>query len=267
MKQGILAWNQWREANRDITPDLFGANLRRANFHGAKLGAANLGGANLYEADLFQADHHGADLENARLVQTTLEGANLTGRQIYGISVWIIYLAGARQADMVITPFGEIDTIISKAVLILGRFTPERKAVLDAIRDELRRRNYLPILFDFEKPASRDLTETISTLAHMARFIIADRTEPSSLPKELEAIVPTLAVPVPPVMEGMARPYAMFPDYWKYSWVLKVYRDESLEGLIAALGDKVIAPAEVKVQELEATRKAIAEELLKQRTV
>ena len=110
-----------------------------------------------------------------------------------------------------------IDTIAKKAVLILGRFTPERKAVLDAIREELRRQNYLPILFDFEKPASRDLTETISTLAHMARFIIADLTEPSSLPKELEAIVPTLAVPVQPVMEGVTRPYTMFPDYWKYS--------------------------------------------------
>jgi hypothetical protein len=186
-----------------------------------------------------------------------------------------VQLEGAEQLNFVITPEDEpvitvdnlevaqfiylllnnakirdvIDTIGKKAVLILGRFTPERKAVLDAMRDKLRRRNYLPILFDFEKPASRDLTETISTLAHMARFIIADLTEPSSLPKELEAIVPTLAVPVQPVMEGVARPYAMFPDYWKYSWVLKVYRYESQEGLIAALEDKVIAPAEVKVRE------------------
>jgi hypothetical protein len=49
-----------------------------------------------------------------------------------------------------------IDTITSKVVLILGRFTPQRKAVLDALREELRRRDYLPILFDFDKPASRD---------------------------------------------------------------------------------------------------------------
>jgi hypothetical protein len=42
-----------------------------------------------------------------------------------------------------------IDTITSKAVLILGRFTDERKAVLDALREELRKRDYLPILFDF----------------------------------------------------------------------------------------------------------------------
>ena len=43
-------------------------------------------------------------------------------------------------------------------------------------------------------------------------------------PKELEAIVPALAVPVQPLLEGASRPYAMFKDYWKYEWVLPVYR-------------------------------------------
>ena len=79
-----------------------------------------------------------------------------------------------------------IDSITSKAVLILGRFTEGRKAVLDALRDELRKRDYLPILFDFAVPATRDITETVSLLARMARFIIADLTDPSSIPKELE---------------------------------------------------------------------------------
>jgi hypothetical protein len=74
-----------------------------------------------------------------------------------------------------------LDTITSRAVLILGRFTLERRMVLDALRKELRRRNYLPILFDFEKPGSRDFTETVSTLDHLARFIIADLTAPSSI--------------------------------------------------------------------------------------
>jgi hypothetical protein len=37
-----------------------------------------------------------------------------------------------------------IDTITSKAVLILGRFTQERKPVLEALREELRQRKYLP---------------------------------------------------------------------------------------------------------------------------
>jgi len=68
-------------------------------------------------------------------------------------------------------------------VLILGRFAPERKAILDAIRDALRTRDYLPVLFDFEKPSSRDITETVSTLAHMARFVIADITDAKSIHK------------------------------------------------------------------------------------
>jgi hypothetical protein len=76
----------------------------------------------------------------------------------------------------------------------------------------------------------------------MARFIIADLTDPSSIPKELEAIVPGLAVPVQPLLEGSARPYAMFKDYWKYEWVLPVYRYEGLEPLLLTLADKVIAP-------------------------
>ena len=60
------------------------------------------------------------------------------------------------------------------------------------------------------------LRKTVSLLARMARFIIADLTDPSSIPKELEAIVPHLAVPVQPLLEGSSRPYAMFKDYWKY---------------------------------------------------
>jgi hypothetical protein len=61
-----------------------------------------------------------------------------------------------------------IDTITSKAVLILGRFSKERIPILDALRDALRRRGFLPIVFDFERPKGRDFTETIMTLAGMS---------------------------------------------------------------------------------------------------
>src|SRR5262249_54561739 len=57
----------------------------------------------------------------------------------------------------------------------------------------------------FDVPTTRDITETVSLLARMARFIIADLTDPSSIPKELEAIVPSLAVPVQPLLEGARR--------------------------------------------------------------
>jgi len=136
-------------------------------------------------------------------------------------------------------------------VLILGRFTPERKVVLDSLRDELRRRNYLPVLFDFEGPASRDVTETISTLAHMARFIIADITDAKSIPQELQSIVPQLpSVPVQPMVESSQREYAMFEHFRRYPWVLKIYRYRSPEEALASISEKIIIPAERKVREL-----------------
>ena len=54
-----------------------------------------------------------------------------------------------------------IETVGKKAVLILGRFTEQRKSVLEAIRQELRRAGLIPILFDFEGPRNRDITETV----------------------------------------------------------------------------------------------------------
>jgi uncharacterized protein YjbI with pentapeptide repeats len=262
--------------------DLTEANLTRADLTEAHLTGANLTGANLGMVDLTVSHLSGAnlsraDLRGARLMMTNFEGANLTGCSVYGISAWDVNLVKAQQSDLVITQEDQptitvdnlevaqfiylllhnekirevIDTITSKAVLILGRFTPERKAVLDAIREALRRRNYLPILFDFEKPASRDFTETISTLAHMARFIIADITEAKSIPQELERIIPGLpSVPVQPLLHVSAREYGMFEHFKRYPWVLEMYQYESLEEIIAALPEKVIVPAEVKTKEL-----------------
>jgi uncharacterized protein YjbI with pentapeptide repeats len=279
--------------------DLVGANLSgaRASYaglSGADLAGADLSGAELNWANLNSAKLVGANLARANLTGVTLvmadlTGADLTGCRIYGVSAWSLEVERTKQQNLVITREFEpeitvdnievaqfiylmlnnqrvrdvIDTITSKVVLILGRFTDERKAVLDALREELRKRNYLPILFDFNVPATRDITETVSLLARMARFIIADLTDPSSIPKELEAIVPGLAVPVQPLLEGASRPYAMFKDYWKYEWVLPVYRYEGLEPLLATLAEKVIAPAEGKVKALQERRRMIEAELTK----
>ena len=39
-----------------------------------------------------------------------------------------------------------IDTITTKVVLILGRFTDERLSVLQALREELQKRDYITVL-------------------------------------------------------------------------------------------------------------------------
>src|SRR5205807_9298150 len=103
--------------------------------------------------------------------------AILNGCYIHGISVWNLQGEAREQLNLVITrplpPHDEplltvddleiaqfiylllnntairkvIDTMTSKADLILGRFTSERMLILDAIRDSLRAKGFLPILF------------------------------------------------------------------------------------------------------------------------
>ena len=250
---------------------LFSTNLRAANLSGADLSRADLGGANLIGANLT-----GANLSRAVLIETRLDKANLTGCVVYGLSAWDVQLEGTIQADLVITKQDThaitvddlqiaqfiylllnnknvrhvIDTITSKVVLILGRFTPERKSVLDAIREELRKRDYLPVLFDFEGPSNRDITETVSTLAHMARFVIADITDAKGIPQELMAIVPALpSVPVQPLLLASQQECGMFEHFKRFPWVLEPYLYEDQDRLLAAITDKVIGPAESKAKE------------------
>lgn len=258
-----------------IRADLSNSDLTKAELIGAELGGAWLRGAKLCRANLT-----GAKLVNSQLSNADFEEAILVDCWVHGISAWEIKnLDKATQKNLIITRDGEpiitvddleiaqfihillnnrkirrvIDTITSKVVLILGRFTNERKAVLDALRDELRKRNYSPIIFDSEPSPNRDLTETVYLLASMSRFIIADLTAPRSIPQELSTIIPNLAsVAVQPILQRSDREqeYAMFEHFKRYPWVLKTYDYSSQEDLIALLVEKVIEPSEAKVKEL-----------------
>ena len=114
----------------------------------------------------------------------------------------------------------------------------------------MRKRDYLPILFDFDKPASKDLTGTVLTLAHMARFIIADLTDPSSVPYEVSKVADAF-VPIRPILLSGRSEFAMFADMQRrYHWVLPTHHYDTPEQLIADLDKQVIRPAEAKVLEL-----------------
>lgn len=247
-----------------------------ANLTGVNLTGANLTGANLARSNLTEANLTGANLTGTHLVQTDFTRADLTGCRIYGVSAWGLKLDATTQQDLIITTDNEpaitvdnievaqfiylllhnqkirdvIDTVTSKAVLILGRFTAERKSVLDAIREELRKRDYLPILFDFEKPISVGTDETITLLARMAKFIIADISDAKAVLQELRAIVPDLpSVPVQPIIRATQEESDTFDFYRNRPSFLSVYRYTTQEQLLVDLDDKVIRPAELKLRE------------------
>ncbi len=260
-----------------------GVNLMDVRLFGRNLTGANLTNSYLHRAVIVQTGLSHADLTRAGLLATTLVNvdlryATIKDCRVFGISIWNVMLEGAIQSELNICDDYEypiitvddlevaqfiyvlknnqkvrkvIDTITSKAVLILGRFVPERKAVLNSLKDELGKHNYLPIVVDFEKPANRDITETVSTLAHMARFVIADITDAKSIPQELMLIVPNLpSVPVQPLILNSKHEYGMFEHFTRFPWVLPIYRYKDEASLLQSLKENVIDPAEEKAKEL-----------------
>jgi len=201
-----------------------------------------------------------SNLSNMSLVKTNFSHTVIDGARVYGISAWDLNLTESFQENIYISEEGShitvpsvelaqfisllinnskvrdfIDTISSKMVLLLGRFTPERKLILDKIKKELESRNYLPVIFDFEGPANRDVGETIITLASLSKFVIADISSPKSIPQELESIVPTFpSLPIQPLIDELQTEYGMFDRFKRYPWVLQKinYSDNEVEKVV-----------------------------------
>ena len=253
--------------------DLSGANLFATHLRGADLSKATLHGANLAQAVLTKADLSGAKLGGAQLISTDLCDAILTGSSVYGVSVWDIKVnEGTEQQNLIITRVGEpvitvdnikvaqfiyllltnkeirdvIDTIGRKGVLLLGRFTEGRIGVLERLREELRKRDFVPMVFNFDKPEVKDFTETVRLLAGLSHFVIADITSPKSAPLELQATVPECMIPFVPILEKGEEPFAMFTDLWikHRDWVRRPLRYSSVDRLINKLDAEIVRPAE-----------------------
>lgn len=245
-------------------------NFTDASLRVSKIGSASFISCNFNHADLSYCSAEETDFTGSTLIETNLSNmslvkADFTNAHIenvcaYGISAWDLILDHAKQSNIAISHSNNsitvptielaqfisllinsknlrqvIETITSKVVLILGRFTHERKSVLDQIKTELDKHGYLAVLFDFEVPSGRDVTETIITLASLSKFIVADISAPRSIPQELASTVPHLpSVPVQPILESNDQEYGMFEHFKSYPWVLPIrtYKPDDLSSLI-----------------------------------
>lgn len=262
-----------------------GVDLSWMDFTGAKLSGARfvnakLTGVNLSNHDMVDVDLTGADISFASMVNTKLTNATIVNCRVHGVAVWNADLTRARQSDLSITEEGQpevtcdnleiaqflylllhghglrnaIDSITSKAVLVLGRFSPERKKVLDGVAAALRSHGFLPIMFDFTRPERRDFSETIGILAGLSFFVIVDLTDPKSVPAELQAIVPLYRIPFLPIVAGSADIYSLFPDLGKYDWVLEPVSYSSLAELCATFKPAIVDRAWKKHKKLQKRR-------------
>src|SRR5262249_49301951 len=155
--------------------------------------------------------------------------------RVYGVSALRRKLKRAKQRNLVITDVNEpeitvdnievaqfiylllhndkirdvIDTIGKKGVLLLGRFTEGRMVVLDRLREKLRDLGFVPMVFNFDKPETKDFTDTVRLLCNLSHFVIVDITNPRSAPLELQATVPDYMVPFAPILQQGEQPFSM----------------------------------------------------------
>jgi uncharacterized protein YjbI with pentapeptide repeats len=262
---------------------IFACNFDEADFEGASLDGALLSGSTFRKArllstmcgasDLTGCRLNGADLSGAHFVRTKLGGADLTGARVYGVNCWDVEITDDTiQRDLIVTPAREptvsvddirmaqfvhllltnanlrtvIETVGQKAVLILGRFGGGGVEVLRAVGQRLRESGYLPMIFEFDRPRDKSYTETVRTLAGLARFVVVDLSGPS-VPHEL-SIVPDIKIPFVPILEKGRHPYSMFVDLLEHDWVMKpIVEFESTDDLLRLMPERVIDVAEARV--------------------
>ena len=255
--------------------DLRKIKLKKYDFRGTLLSETNLSGHNLNNEDFSGMDLSGVNLNETSLIKTNFSHANLSNCSIYGIAAWDIQFDEQTvQKNLIITPPYQpaimvdnlevaqfiylllnhkklrnvFNAMTERGVLLLGRFGGGGIEVLQAIAAKLREENYLPIIFDFERPQDRNFTETVKTLAGLSRFIIADVSGPS-VPQELYATIPHFKIPFVPIIEAGRKPFTMSVDLLEYPWVVRpIVTFASTEDLLEQLPTKVIAPAEEKHQ-------------------
>ena len=272
-REATLSNVSFREAN------LESADFSRSFLHRTRFVRANLRGANLSESDATEALFVQSNLEEVSLNHANLSKAHINGCRIWGVAAWDLDLQGARQSYLIVTRENAqspvitvddfevaqfvhlllnnvnlrrvLDAVATRAVLILGRFTAERKQLLEGVRLFLKEKAYIPIIFDFEGSKGRDTTETVSTLAHLSYFVIADVTEPRGVPQELSQIVPHLpSVLVQPLLQRGYPLYEMFDHFQRYPWVLKVLVYSDLAELQSLLHGGLLDSIERDAREL-----------------
>jgi hypothetical protein len=267
--------------------NLLGADLRGANLSGASLEYVNLVMADLRDADMTGCRVFGTSVWELKLSKDTKQ-QNLVitagvPKEKLGFPELVAAVLDRHGREDVITvddievaqfvylylhnekirhSFGNvkipdfIDTMGKKGVLLLGRFTEGRMQILDRLAEKLRSLDYLPMIFNFAKPETKDFTETVRLMANLSHFVIVDITNPRSAPLELQATVPDYMVPFVAILEKGEDPFAMFVDLQnKYDWVLEpVIVYSSVDRLLEVFEDKIVKPAEAKFKQLLARR-------------
>jgi len=252
--------------------------------HGARFADASLIGAAFIGADLTGARLQRSNLEGALLIRTDLRGADLSFARTYGASVWeIITDEKTVQNRLPVTPLDVedepsifvddievanfmhmlrdhkklgkvINALTGRLVLLLGPFKDGGLERLRAVASQLNAQGpfssqeYWPVIFDFDRPADRNLEEAAKVLVGLSKFVIADLGGPS-VPHELAVYVRSFRVPFVPIIQEGKTPYALFESFEDEANMLPLVPYKDTDDLLKKVQSSILVPAEAKYKE------------------
>ena len=235
--------------------DLSHANLSGADLRGSKLTDAKITGISAWDIET-DAQTVQKDLIIEGWDEPLIAYVDAGNRNPYNVVIktnnletaHLLYLATRRYKNG--KPEGRdrlrdvLETMTNNLVLILGNFGPQRKSVLNAIRFKLAGMHYAPVVFDFHVPSNRDLIDTVFVLAGLSSFIIADLTEPRSVPLETMLITSGLTIPFAPIIEKSEKSFSMLNSLQaKYYWVMKAFQYRNEKHLVKSLKNNIVIPS------------------------
>ena len=129
-------------------------------------------------------------------------------------------------------------TSAKHVVLILGRFSGKRKAMLNSLCDDLRQRHYLPLVLDFgPHQVGVDLKALIAKLTRLSRFVVVDVTGAASVWRMLVKAIPEMPwvvwQPMIQVIQASAVEPTPFEDLISFPWVRVPCRYWDVDGLLS----------------------------------
>ena len=147
-----------------------------------------------------------------------------------------------------------IDTLGKKSVLLLGRFTGPGWTILQDLKDGLRSRGFVPILFTFLPEQRKSRLDTVETLTLLSRMVIAEITDPRAVIGGLARIERHMTrVPVALLIREPEAPDPMLDGVLAARVTLHSYRNmshlrELLQGAILPSAESHATESAQKIQ-------------------
>jgi hypothetical protein len=138
-----------------------------------------------------------------------------------------------------------IDTLKTKAILILSSFDEESMLIHSILKDTIRSHGYLPLLFDFKAPYTQELMETVKTMALLSCFVIVDLSRRSGQLHELASLVRDTYIPFTTIAREGTKITTMQREFRHYYWYKDKYFPYSPEKVVThipQLFEKKIIP-------------------------